>query len=195
MVRLERSCERTAVDRLHHRRLDLDVAPSLECRPERANDLVPGDEGLPDFVVADQIQRPLAITDLHVLEPMELFRERQDALGQEVQLRGADGELASARTEHVAGHSDHVSGVEQLVEFKSLLRHLVPSHVNLDLGPALLEIGESRLALPSLGRQPSADPCRRPFRLQALAVPIVKLRSQFRDSVRRFVLVRIGLEP
>ena len=125
---------------------------------------------------------------------MELLRRRQHALGQECQLGRPDRKLPGPRAEDPASHADHISGVKQLVEFEIALRDLIAAHVDLDLHPALLEVGETSLALASLGHQATADACARLLVLEGLAVGLVECCPQVRDGMSRVVFVRVALE-
>ena len=193
-MRLEGPGQGAAVDRLHHRRLDLDVSALLEARAQLSDDPVPGHERLPDRVVADQVERPLPVADFDVLQAMELLRRGQHALGKERQLGCTDRELSGPRAKDPAGNADHISRVKELVEFEVALRDLVAAHVDLDLNAALLQVCEARFALASLGHQAAADARARLLRLELVAVAGVEDIPQFGDGVRRVVLMRVALE-
>ena len=81
VMRLKGPCQCTAVERLHHRGFDFDVTALLEARAELPDDLVSGHKRLPDRVVADQVQRPLPVADLDILQAMELLGRWKHALG------------------------------------------------------------------------------------------------------------------
>src|SRR5712691_2423736 len=103
-----------AVERLHHGRLYFDETALLQLPPKRRDDPRPRDKHLLIFRVGDQVQVPLAVANLNVLEAVEFLRHRQQNLREESQLPGVDAQLPGPGAEQVAVHSDDVAQVQQL---------------------------------------------------------------------------------
>ena len=85
VMRRERTRQRAAGDRLHHRRLDFEEPALVEERPQRLQHAAPHLEHAARIRVDDQIQIPLPIPRLDVLQPMPLLRQRHEAFRQEGQ--------------------------------------------------------------------------------------------------------------
>ena len=87
VMRDERPRQRAAGDRLHHRRLDFEEATRVEEAANGRQRARPDVEHAARVRVDDQIEVPLAIARLDVLQPVPLLGQRQEALGQERQGR------------------------------------------------------------------------------------------------------------
>jgi hypothetical protein len=104
---------------------------------------------VPRVGVHDQIQVPLAVANLDVLQPVPLLGQRNQALGQKRHLRRPDGELVGLGAEQAAGHADEVAEVEQLEHLEVERRDGVGAHVHLDLRAAVRqdqEVGFAKAA-------------------------------------------------
>src|SRR6478672_9097981 len=99
MVRHERTRERAAGDWLHHRRLDFEIAASVQKRANRREDPAAHLERPARIRIDDQIEVALAVADLDITETVPLFREGNKALDQELQRRGEDRQLVRLRPE------------------------------------------------------------------------------------------------
>ena len=153
-MRDERPRRRPARDGLHRRRLDLDKAPLRHHLAKRRDDLRPAQERLERLRVGEQVDITPPIALLEVGQPVPLFRRRQQALGQEGELRGEDGQLAGLGVSERAVHADQVAQVQQLGEVPGLVADLLLADEDLDaLGP-VAELEEDDLPLPA----PEHDP-------------------------------------
>ncbi len=94
MVGGERPGRRAAVERLEHRRLDLDEPRVVEEPPHRGDDPRAGDEQLAGLVAGDQVELAVAEAGLDVGQAVVLLRRRPQRLGQQ---RPAGDPQASAR--------------------------------------------------------------------------------------------------
>ena len=81
MVRHERPRRRAAVQRLHHRCFHFDEVARFELPAERRDDFRSCDERLPDVRIGDQVEIPLAIPRLDVLQAVPLFRHGEQDFG------------------------------------------------------------------------------------------------------------------
>src|SRR3954454_19061603 len=90
----ERARERAAVERLEHRRLDLVEAVLVEPPADRADDLAPQDEEIARLLVGDQVELPLAVAGLGVLEAVELLGRGAQRLREQGPVVYAETQLA-----------------------------------------------------------------------------------------------------
>ena len=83
--------------------------------------------------IDDQIEVALAVADLDVGQPVPLLRQRQQALGEEVQPRRPDRQLVGLGAEQPPLDADPVAEVEQLEDLEVERRQRVLADVDLDL--------------------------------------------------------------
>ena len=119
--------ERAAGDRLHHRRLDLEIAAGVEKRPKRGEDLAANLEHAARLGIHDQVEIALPVADLDVLQAVPLLGQRDEALGEELQPRRPDRQLVRLRAEQVPLDADVVAEIEQLEQSRSRARSAHPS--------------------------------------------------------------------
>ena len=155
-MRRERPRQRAAGNRLHHRRLDFEVPAGGHELPDRRDDAAPALEHQPRVGVHDEIEVALPVADFDVGQTVPLFRQRQQALGQEVQPRCMDGELVRPRAEQVPFDADPVAEIEQLEDLEVERRHRVLTDVDLNLPEAVGQDQQVRLAEGSDGQNPPA---------------------------------------
>src|SRR5207253_9431508 len=105
------------------------------------------DEDLSDLRVHEEVEVPLTIAKLGVLQAVELVRQREHGLSKERQLANVDRQLARPGPHHVTLYADVIAEVEQLVQREGVLAHAVLTYVDLNPLPALLELREPSLAL------------------------------------------------
>ena len=79
---LERLRRRAARDRLHHGRLDLDVAPFIEEVADLPDDLAAPEKHLLHLRICHQVEVALAVADLGVFEAVPFRRRRAQRLGE-----------------------------------------------------------------------------------------------------------------
>ena len=137
---------RAAGDRLHHRRLDFEVAARRHELANRGDDAAPRLEHPPRIGVDDEIEIALAVADLDVGQPVPLLGQRHQALREEVQPRRPDRELVGLGPEQPPLDADPVAEIEQLEDLEIELRQRVLPDVDLHLGVAVREHEEVRLA-------------------------------------------------
>src|SRR5262249_2380185 len=103
-------------------------------------------EHLAGVFVDDEIEVPLAVADLDVLQTVPLLRQRDEALGEELELRRPDRQLVGLRAEEMPGDADEIPEVEQLEHRKVALAERVLADVDLDRRTAVGNRQEVRLA-------------------------------------------------
>ena len=106
VMRPERTRHRAARNRLHHRRLDLEVAARIEELAQRREHLAAHLEHLARLGIHDQIQIALAVANLDVRQPVPLLGQRHVALREELEARRPDRQLVRARAEQMAFDAD-----------------------------------------------------------------------------------------
>jgi hypothetical protein len=135
MVGHERPRQRPAGDRLHHRRLDLEESAGDQELANGGDHPAPHLENAARVGIDDQIEIALAVADLDVLQTMPLLGQRQQTLGEELELRCPDRELIRLRAEQASLDAGPVAEIEQLENFEIALRQRVLPDV--DLKPRL----------------------------------------------------------
>ena len=113
MVGDERPRQRAAVERLQHRRLDLEEAALVEeARGPRATSRRAQDEQLARLLVGEQVELAVAVARLDVGEAVVLVGRRAQRLRQQRPAVDAQRQLAAARAEGRALDADQVAEVE-----------------------------------------------------------------------------------
>ena len=133
VMRDERPRQRAAGDRLHHRRLDLEVAARRHELADRGDDPAAGLEDAARVGVDDEVEVALPVADLDVGQAVPLLGQRQQALRQEVQPRRPDRELVGLGAEQPPFDADPVAEIEQLEDLEIELRQRVLPDVDLYL--------------------------------------------------------------
>jgi hypothetical protein len=146
VVGLERARQRAAVDRLQHRRLDLEEAVAVEVAAHGGDDPRAVDEHLAALGVGDQVQLALAVARLDVGQAVVLVGGRAQRLRQHSDTVDQERELAAAGAHRAAVDADQVAEVEREQELELLLPQHVDAGVQLDPPAAVDEIEERRLA-------------------------------------------------
>ena len=114
VVRDEGPRSGTARDRMHHRRLDFEVAADDEEFADRLDDLRALDENLARSGVGDQVEVALAVALLLVGDAVEFLGQRAQCLGEQAHAVAAHRQLARPGLEQHAGRADDVAEVPVL---------------------------------------------------------------------------------
>ena len=117
----KRAGKRTTRDRLHHRRFDFQVAPRVEESADRCQHAAPGLEDPAGIGVDDEIEIPLPIPDLDVGQAVPFLGERDQTLGEELQVRRPDRQLVRPGSEDATLDTDEVAPVEQAEDLEIAL--------------------------------------------------------------------------
>ena len=147
VMRLERPRRGPPGDVVHHRRLDLEEAAGVEERPDGAHQRRAGLEDRPRLLVGGQVEIALPVADLDVGEAVPLLRHGPQRLREERQLVDHQRQLARAGADELPRRADLVAEVEVLQDQQGLLRELVLPDEELELLPAVVEVGEDDLPL------------------------------------------------
>ena len=148
---------------------------------ERRDHLRPAEEGLQALGVVGQVDVPLAGPLLGVGQAVPLLGRRQEALAQEGERLGEDGQLAGPGQAQAAVDADQVAQVQLRGERPAGLAHLVLADHHLDRPGPVADLEERDLALPSLQDDPPGDPDLGPGRL--LGPSAVSGRKTLRTSL------------
>ena len=108
---------------MHHGGLDLEVVAAVEEAADGADDAGPLVEDLADLVVHHQVDVAHAVALLDIGEPLELIRERADALGEHDDLGRGDREFARLRAHQGAADAEDVAEVEGKQAVEELLAY------------------------------------------------------------------------
>ena len=112
MMRFERLRRGTSRNRLHHRRLNLDVAAFVQKIANLAHDLAALEENLFHFGIGHQVEIALAVTDLCIGQPVPFFRERAQCFREHFEVLDAESRLAGFGQEAGPFHADEIAKVE-----------------------------------------------------------------------------------
>ena len=151
VVRDERPRQGAAVQRLQHRRLDLDEAARVQEVADRLDDAGALHEHLARRVVDHEVEKALAVARLHVGETVELLGHGPQRLAQELPGGDAQGELAPARAHHHALGADEVAQVDVLDGRVAVRTERVDLGEELQLAGRVLDHHERHLAVHAAG--------------------------------------------
>jgi hypothetical protein len=184
VVRHERPGERASGKGLHHRRLDFEVAASVQEAANAVEDPAPDLEHPARIRIDDQIQVALAVAGLDVLQPVPFLRHRDEALGQELELRRPDRQLVGLCSKEVPLDADEIAEVQQLEHREVALAERILPDIDLDLRGAVRDDEKVRLA-EAPDRQHAAGGGRLDLRgLERIAGLRLVGRDQLGDSIR-----------
>jgi len=181
-----------AGDRLHHRRLHLDIAATRQEITEISDDPCPRVERSPRRRVHEQVEVALAVSRLDVLQAMPLLGERPKCLRKQADVRGLDRELAGPGPERTPGDADHVAQVEQLVDLEAVVAKAVAAGVDLEPAGLVLKLEKARLPEVAQCDDPSADGDRGSAAERGLVEP-GETGMHLGRRVIRAEVVRVGL--
>ena len=119
-------------------------AALVEEPADRAHDRRALLEDVARLRVHGEVEVPLPVAALDVLQPVPLLRQGLQALGEEGELGRLDGQLPRARAEHLPGDADPVAEVERPEERPSRLADGVLPDVDLEPRAAVGEVEERR---------------------------------------------------
>ena len=194
VVRHERPRQRPAGNRLHHRRLDLEIAAAVQKGANRSEHTTSDAEHLPRVGIDDQVEIALAVARLDVGQPVPLLGQRQEALGQELERRGPDRQLVRLGAEDATLDADEVAEVEQLEDREIALGQRVLADVDLDPRLPVGDDEEVGLAEAANRQDPAGGARPRLLRLERLSgLPAVGLDQLF-DRVGALELSWIGID-
>ena len=131
--------------------LFIQIIPDL---PQNAAAL---DKGVFDLRVDDQIHIPLAVAQVHVLQAVEFFRQRQQAFAQQLDLVRLDADLPHFGAEDLALHADNVADVKFLESGVGLVAHVIPADIQLNIAGGIPQVGKAGLAHHPLAHQAAAQ--------------------------------------
>ncbi len=106
---LERLRRRAAGNRLHRRRLDLDVVAFMEKIPDLVDDGAALEHHVLHVRIRDEVEVALAVADLGVFESVILRRRRTQGLGENDEADELDGDFPGLGGEHRSVHADEVA--------------------------------------------------------------------------------------
>ena len=164
-----------AGDRMHHRRLDFEVAPRDEELAHRLHDLRPLDEHITRYRIGDEIDVALTVALLLVGEPVELFRQPR-RLREEPDRGHLDRQLAGLGLEQRSRRPDEVAQIPVLECVERLRSKRVERHVELDAAAHVLQRRERGPAHHALQHHPAGDRYGLMQRFELLVALVVELR-------------------
>ena len=157
MVGGERPRQRAAVERLEHRRLDLEEAALVEEAADRRDQPAAQDEQLAGLLVGEQVELAVPVARLDVGEPVVLVGRRPQRLREQLPRVDAQRQLAAAGAERRALDADQVAEVEVDQRLVGVAEHVL-ARVELDPAGAVDEVEERGLAVAAPRAQPPGEP-------------------------------------
>src|SRR5207302_7152694 len=152
VVGLERPGQAAAWNLLEDRGLNLQKALRVHEPAQSRDDPRAGDEHVADVGVGDQVDVPLPVALLDVLQAVPLLRKWPERLREELELVDVDGDLAAAAPDHRPGHAEEVTWIEVEEGFVDV-GQLVAARHELDAAGPVLQLGEGHAATPALDHQ------------------------------------------
>ena len=136
------------MQRQQNRCFHFQIADAVQISTDFPQDLASGDKCLLDIRVYDQVQIPLTVTGVLILQTVPLLRQGKEGLGEHGDLCGVDGNLALAGTEYEALDTDNIADIPLLKFLEFLLANVV--HADIDLNtvgvvPYIDEVGTSHV--------------------------------------------------
>ena len=146
VVRFKRTRRGAARVRHEHGGLDLHKAAAVEEAADLAQDLRALDKRVAHLGVDDQIEIPLAVAHIGILQSVEFFRQRLERLGKQRERLCMDGDLAGFRAEHETLDTDNVADVHFLEIGIHFFPEIIAGNIALDDALFILNLAEGRLA-------------------------------------------------
>ena len=187
-----------AGDGLHHGRLDLQVALVLHEAPHGADDARPGLESLQHLAVGNEVQVPLAVALLLVLEAVPLLGQGQQGLAEELDLLHPDAQFAGLGAHEGAGDTHEVAHIDELEDLPAGLGQVVHPEEGLQFLAVFREVREHALAHLADGEDAAHDRHGEAQSLQGLVGPGLGIRiglGQLGDAVGALRLTGPDLQP
>ncbi len=100
--------------RVQHRSLHFEESPGQQRLADRLHHGDPLQHRRPGLLVDDEVDIPLAMTLLHILQPMPLVGERAQPLGEQRERLHPHAQFASLGGDHLAGGADPVASVQRV---------------------------------------------------------------------------------
>src|SRR5713226_7117798 len=137
-MRDERARGGAARDGMHHRRFDLDIAARVKETAQFLDDARPRRKHLARFLIRDEVEIALAVTQLHIRQAMPFLRQRQQRFRKEENLFDPDAQLIGLGSKQMAPDTNRIAKVQQMKQLETLLSDHILLHVDLDTLPSSL---------------------------------------------------------
>jgi hypothetical protein len=146
VVGLERARGGAAVQWLQHRCFDLQKAAAVQKAAQLTKGQCAEPEHIAHFGIDGQVYVAAAIPLLLVRQPMPLFRQGFQRLGQYFEGQDGNGHLAGLGAKERAGHAYDVAQVEPRHALVNGFAQLVDLEIDLDFAGGVLNVGKRALA-------------------------------------------------
>ncbi len=143
---LERLRRRAAGNRLHRRRLDLDVAAFVEKIPDFVDDFAALEHHVLHVGIRDQVEIALAIADFGVFEAVPFRGRRAQRLGENREAGKLDGNFAGLGGEQRAFDADKIREIKMREDAELLVAQNIFLRVTLDAAALVAHVNEHGLA-------------------------------------------------
>ena len=153
----KRSCRCTARIGNEHRSFHLHEIAAVKETTDFFNDRRSLLEGLADILIHDEIHISLAITDIGILQSVELLRKRLQRLGKKNKFLRMDRNLSGLCAEREALDADDVTDVQALERRIGVISQVIAGDINLDSAVAILKIGKGCLSHYALEQHAACD--------------------------------------
>ena len=156
-MRLERTCRGAAGNRVHHRGFNFEEAVIGHVVADRLDDPAARSEGEARLLVHDQVKVTHAVLLLLVGQPVELFRQGAQRLGEQADFRTLHGQFAGLGTEDRADGTDDVANVPALEGGVGFFADLIARDVQLNAAGYIRNGDECCLAHDALEHDTPGD--------------------------------------
>ena len=182
---LERLRRRAAGNRLHRRRLDLDVVAFVEKIPDFVDDRAALEHHVLHVWICNQIKVALAVADLGVFEAVIFRGRRAQRFGENDEAGELHGNLAGLGREHRPLHADEIAEVEMLENLELFVAENILLRVSLEPPALVADVNEHGLAHVAMRRDAAGQ-----RRFAAFDVIFSRGIAGFRR--RKFILERVN---
>ena len=140
-----------------HGRFHFHEALAVQVTADGADDLGPLDEGILHFRIHDQVHIPLAVAHIGIGEAVILLRQDLQALAQQGQLAGMDGDFSGLGLENLTLQADDIADVHLLEVLVGIFTDGIPGHIALDAALQVLDVAEGSFTHDAFGHHPAGD--------------------------------------
>ena len=148
-MRHERSCIRTAVERLKNRRFHFEETVCGIPVPDSLEHIRPLDECFSYIGIGDKIKISLAVALFLIRKAVPLFRKRAERLGKHGEVQDTDGGFSRVCSEYSAFHPEDISHVYQFEEIPFIFTDSIFPEIKLDIPFFITKRAECRFSVPA----------------------------------------------
>ena len=175
VVRLEGAGVRADLEGQQDGGIHLHIPVRIEVRAHGGDDLRAAEEGLAHVLVHDEVDVAETVLHIDVLQPVVLFGQRLQRLGEHFKMRQMDAHFARLGQKDGAARADDVADVVVLfIGGIHVLAHVLTGDIELDVAVPIADVREGRLAHDAAAHQPARDGHFLPFERGEIALDLIR---------------------